>query len=157
MVLRTLRTPPRRQSTSSSSTNSSSISLIDKTEYTIEEGIPPYSSSLNKELDIVSYDPRYSPCLRINTNLVKSEIDLKKIIEKFKAMKLLPNSIDLWTISHIDELEFERMIPILMERRLLEEKEEEVNQWMSEDATSKINLDAIIEESIRVFNNQSIR
>lgn len=92
---------------------------------TVDEEIPPYNVTLHKYLDRISFDPRFAPCLRINRRLVRSENELSASIDEFKGFNLLPTKIDPWTISHIDDLEFEDMIPSLIREVGADEDENE--------------------------------
>ncbi|CAH2352654.1 hypothetical protein CLIB1423_07S04522 [[Candida] railenensis] len=92
---------------------------------TVDEEIPPYNVTLHKYLDRISFDPRFAPCLRVNRRLVRSENELSASIDEFKGFNLLPTKIDPWTISHIDDLEFEDMIPSLIREVGADEDESE--------------------------------
>lgn len=86
-----------------------------KDEYSqIDEDIPPYHASLHKYLDLISYDERFAPCLRVNRYLVHGESELTEAIHKFSQFNLLPTRTNLWAISHVDDRDYERMIPILI-------------------------------------------
>lgn len=90
--------------------------VLSRDEYTtVDKEIPPYSVLLHEYLDRVSFDSRFAPCLRINRKLVNSELELQISIEEFKNFNLLPTSVNLWEISHIDDLEFDDMIPYLIQ------------------------------------------
>lgn len=80
----------------------------------IDEEIPPYNASLHKYLDLMSYDERFAPCLRVNRYLVHGENELTAAIHKFSQFNLLPKRTDLWSISHVDDRDYENMIPVLI-------------------------------------------
>lgn len=87
-----------------------------RNEYTtIDEEIPPYHATLHKYLDRILFDPRFGPCLRINRSLVRSERDLSASINDLASFNLLPTAVDPWSISHVDDTEFEDMIPSLIQ------------------------------------------
>lgn len=81
---------------------------------TIDEDIPPYRALLHKYLDLVAYDERFVPVLRVNTYLIGGDSDLTAAIDKFTRFNLLPKQTDLWCISHVDDDDFEQMIPELI-------------------------------------------
>ncbi|CAK7901244.1 hypothetical protein CAAN1_11S02036 [[Candida] anglica] len=106
---------------------------------TIDEEIPPYNVTLHKYLDRISFDPRFAPCLRINRRLVQSEGDLQTSIDDFNSFNLLPTSIDLWTISHIDDLEYDDMIPNLIQI----EEDDNYDEFHTADIESFSSYDAV--------------
>lgn len=81
---------------------------------TIDEDIPPYRALLHKYLDLVAYDERFVPVLRVNTYLIGGDSELTAAIDKFTRFNLLPKKTDLWCISHVDDDDFEQMIPELI-------------------------------------------
>lgn len=83
--------------------------------YTSLEQSPPYYEHLNNNLDLVSYDERFSPVLRVNCRLVSGDYELAQAIAKFAEFKLLPQGTDLWCISHIDDRNFDNLIPLLIQ------------------------------------------
>lgn len=86
-----------------------------KDEYnTIEEDIPPYRAQLHRYLDLVSYDERFTPILRVNRYLINTDTELTTAINKFSKFNLLPETTNLWAISHVDDNEYENMIPTLI-------------------------------------------
>lgn len=86
-----------------------------KDEYSIiEEDIPPYRAQLHRYLDLISYDERFTPILRVNRYLVNNDSDLTTAINKFSKFNLLPLQTNLWAISHVDDNEYENMIPALI-------------------------------------------
>lgn len=86
-----------------------------KDEYSIiEEDIPPYRAQLHRYLDLISYDERFTPILRVNRYLVNTDSELTSAINKFAKFNLLPRQTDLWAISHVDDNEYESMIPALI-------------------------------------------
>lgn len=88
---------------------------VPKDEYnTIEEDIPPYRAQLHRYLDLVSYDERFTPILRVNRYLVSTDKELTTAITKFSKFNLLPETTNLWAISHVDDNEYENMIPSLI-------------------------------------------
>lgn len=82
--------------------------------HNIDDDLPPYHAQLHRYLDLVSYDNRFAPVLRVNRYLVHNERELKKAIRKFSKFNLIPKRTNLWTISHVDDEEYERMIPTLI-------------------------------------------
>lgn len=76
--------------------------------------IPPYRASLHKYLDLMSFDPRFVPCLRINRSLVRNHDKLQESIHEFKRFNKLPNSVDLWKINHVDDAHFDDILPDLI-------------------------------------------
>lgn len=87
-----------------------------KDEYTLDDETPPYCALLHKYLDLVSYDERFSPCLRVNRYLVTREEELNKAIDKLTRCNLLPTRTNLWHVSHVDDNDYERVIPALIGR-----------------------------------------
>lgn len=85
-----------------------------KDEYTTEDEIPPYRAQLHRYLDLVSYDERFTPILRVNRYLVHGDGELQEAIAKFSRFNLLPGTTDLWNISHVDDTDYENMIPVLI-------------------------------------------
>ena len=84
-------------------------------EYTIaDNNIPPYRSQLHRYLDLVSYDERFGPVLRVNRHLVHGDNDLHAAIAKLTRCNLLPQNTDLWHVSHVDDRDYETMIPALI-------------------------------------------
>lgn len=84
-----------------------------KDEYSvIDEGIPPYQAQLHRYLDLMAYDERFSPVLRVNRYLVHGDGELAEAIATFSRFNLLPT--DLWSVLHIDERDYERLIPELI-------------------------------------------
>lgn len=81
---------------------------------TIDEDIPPYHAQLHKYLDLVAYDERFTPVLRVNRYLISGDSELTAAIEKFTRFNLLPEQTDLWSISHVDDNDYEQMIPALI-------------------------------------------
>lgn len=81
---------------------------------TVDEDIPPYRPQLHKYLDLMSYDERFAPVLRVNRYLVSGEQELSEAIHKFTQFNLLPQQTNLWSISHVDDNDYERMIPVLI-------------------------------------------
>lgn len=81
---------------------------------TVDEDIPPYRAQLHKYLDLVSYDERFTPILRVNRYLVNGDTELTAAITKFSQFNLLPQRTDLWSISHVDDNDYEEMIPVLI-------------------------------------------
>lgn len=81
---------------------------------TIDEDIPPYRERLHKYLDLVAYDERFAPILRVNRYLVCGDDELIAAINQFSSLNLLPKKTDLWNISHVDDTEYENMIPVLI-------------------------------------------
>lgn len=81
---------------------------------TVDEDIPPYRAQLHKYLDLVAYDERFAPVLRVNRYLIYGDSELTEAIDKFKQFNLLPRKTDLWSISHVDDNEYEQMIPALL-------------------------------------------
>lgn len=81
---------------------------------TVDEDIPPYRAQLHKYLDLVAYDERFAPVLRVNRYLIDGDCELTEAIDKFKQFNLLPKKTDLWSISHVDDNEYEQMIPVLI-------------------------------------------
>lgn len=79
-----------------------------------EAEIPPYHATLHKYLDLISYDPRVVPCLRVNRSLIKSNDKLSESIFQFLKFNLFPESIDPWEISHIDDQHYDDLIPDLI-------------------------------------------
>lgn len=79
-----------------------------------EAEIPPYHATLHKYLDLISYDPRVVPCLRVNRALIKSNDKLSESIFQFLKFNLFPESIDPWEISHIDDQYYDDLIPELI-------------------------------------------
>lgn len=79
-----------------------------------EAEIPPYHATLHKYLDLISYDPRVVPCLRVNRALIKSNDKLSESIFQFLKFNLFPESIDPWEISHIDDQHYDDLIPELI-------------------------------------------
>lgn len=82
-------------------------------EYTVDEEIPPYRAQLHRYLDLILYDERFTPILRVNRHLVQGETDLQAAIGKLTKFNLLP-ATNLWAISHVDDTEYESMIPMLI-------------------------------------------
>lgn len=76
--------------------------------------IPSYRASLHKYLDLMSFDPRFGPCLRINKALVKDQGKLKESIVEFNRFNKLPNSVDLWKINHVDDAHYDDILPELI-------------------------------------------
>ncbi|KAM9894229.1 hypothetical protein OXX79_008843 [Metschnikowia pulcherrima] len=65
-------------------------------EYTIvDNNIPPYRSQLHRYLDLVSYDERFGPVLRVNRHLVHGDNDLHAAIARLTRCNLLPQNTDL--------------------------------------------------------------
>ncbi|KAM9930735.1 hypothetical protein OXX59_000298 [Metschnikowia pulcherrima] len=84
-------------------------------EYTIvDNNIPPYRSQLHRYLDLVSYDERFGPVLRVNRHLVHGDNDLHAAIARLTRCNLLPQNTDLWHVSHVDDRDYETMIPALI-------------------------------------------
>lgn len=84
-------------------------------EYTIiDEDIPPYRAQLHRYLDLISYDERFAPVLRVNRYLVQDDTSLEAAIKKFSKFNLLPKGTNLWAISHVDDNYYEHMIPELI-------------------------------------------
>lgn len=81
---------------------------------TVDEDIPPYRAQLHKYLDLMSYDERFTPILRVNCHLINGDTELNAAIDKFTHFNLLPQKTDLWLISHVDDNEYEEMIPYLI-------------------------------------------
>lgn len=81
---------------------------------TVDEDIPPYRAQLHKYLDLVLYDERFTPILRVNRYLVNGDHELSAAIEKLTQFNLLPKRTNLWSISHIDDNDYEQMIPVLI-------------------------------------------
>ena len=79
-----------------------------------EAEIPPYHATLHKYLDLISYDPRVVPCLRVNRSLIRSNDKLTESIFQFLKFNLFPESIDPWEISHIDDQHYDDLIPDLI-------------------------------------------
>ena len=79
-----------------------------------EAEIPPYHATLHKYLDLISYDPRIVPCLRVNRSLIKNNDKLSESIFQFLKFNLFPESIDPWEISHIDDQHYDDLIPDLI-------------------------------------------
>lgn len=79
-----------------------------------DEEIPPYRAQLHKYLDLVSYDERFSPVLRVNRYLVRGEGELSGAINKLSCSNVLPKRTNLWAVSHIDDNEYEQMVPALI-------------------------------------------
>lgn len=80
-----------------------------------EEEIPPYSATLHKYLDMMSFDSRFAPVLRINRYIVNNENKLIESIKKFNEFQVIPKSVNLWDICHIDDIEYESRIPELIQ------------------------------------------
>jgi hypothetical protein len=105
-----------------------------RNEYTtIDEEIPPYHATLHKYLDRILFDPRFGPCLRINRSLVRSERDLSASIKDLASFNLLPTAVDPWCISHVDDSEFEDMIPSLIQIADADAERESTPQLEAED------------------------
>lgn len=81
---------------------------------TVDEDIPPYRAQLHKYLDLVLYDERFTPILRVNRYLVNGDSELTAAIDKLTQFNLLPKRTNLWSISHIDDNDYEEMIPVLI-------------------------------------------
>lgn len=81
---------------------------------TVDEDIPPYRAQLHKYLDLVLYDERFTPILRVNRYLVNGDSELSAAIDKLTQFNLLPKQTNLWSISHIDDNDYEQMIPVLI-------------------------------------------
>ncbi|CUM67785.1 uncharacterized protein PRCAT00005490001 [Priceomyces carsonii] len=79
-----------------------------------DDEIPPYRPTLHKYLDLISFDPRFAPVLRVNKTLVKNDKVLKNSIANFKKYNMLPSEVDLWKIHHVDDKEFDTIIPDLI-------------------------------------------
>lgn len=127
---------------------------------TIDEEIPPYNVTLHKYLDRISFDPRFSPVLRINRKLVKSSKDLSKSIEEFQSFNLLPSAIDPWTISHVDDSEFEDMIPrlIQIENDLHYESSDVVHEDVDQEVLDRVIATSLLEsEFYRTIPSQPPR
>lgn len=90
---------------------------------TVDEDIPPYREKLHKYLDLVAYDERFAPVLRVNRYLVSGQEDLIEAINQFSLSNLLPKKMDLWNISHVDDSEYENMIPVLIPQNAYYENE----------------------------------
>ncbi|PIS56998.1 hypothetical protein CJI97_000021 [Candidozyma auris] len=90
---------------------------------TVDEDIPPYREKLHKYLDLVAYDERFAPVLRVNRYLVSGQEDLIEAINQFSSSNLLPKKMDLWNISHVDDSEYENMIPVLIPQNAYYENE----------------------------------
>lgn len=80
-----------------------------------DEEVPPYRENLHKYLDLFSFDPRFAPVLRVNKSLVPDNDILGASIQHFKDFNLLPPDIDLWRIHHIDDLEYNDMLPNIIQ------------------------------------------
>lgn len=78
-----------------------------------EDEIPPYHATLHKYLDLLSYDPRIVPCLRVNRALIKDESELFASISSLVSYNILPESINPFLISHIDDRHYDDLIPDL--------------------------------------------
>lgn len=78
-----------------------------------EDEIPPYHATLHKYLDLLSYDPRIVPCLRVNRALIKDESELFASISSLVSHNILPESINPFLISHIDDRHYDDLIPDL--------------------------------------------
>lgn len=89
--------------------------------------IPPYRASLHKYLDLMSFDPRFVPCLRINRSLVRNHDKLQESIHEFKRFNKLPNSVDLWKINHVDDAHFDDILPDLIPYPLPPRQRHETN------------------------------
>ena len=76
---------------------------------------PPYRERLHKRVDLISFDPRYvTPVLRINKKLIRTPNNLRKTIRKLIQLKIVPEEIDLWKIDRIDDGQFYRVLPQLL-------------------------------------------
>lgn len=98
-----------------------SLSLSDEDEPPVdeyylgnEEEIPPYHATLHKYLDLMSFDPRIVPCLRVNRALIKNNDSLSQFITQFLKFNLFPESVDPWEISHINDQDYDDLIPELI-------------------------------------------
>lgn len=80
----------------------------------LDEEIPPYRPTFHKYLDLMSFDPRYTPVLRVNKNLIKSHEELKVFIGKFQEFNVFPESIDPYELSLVDDRHFDDLIPQLI-------------------------------------------
>lgn len=75
---------------------------------------PPYRETLHKNVDVVLFDLRFGPILRVNRFLIRDDLVLKSIIESFEKCQVIPRNIDLLSICHIDDDEYDAMIPTLL-------------------------------------------
>lgn len=91
-----------------------SLGVPPRDEYSSNDDSPPYREKLHKYLDLMSYDERFTPILRVNRYLIHGESELMDAIEQFSLTNLLPQTTNLWAISHIDDTEYENMIPVLI-------------------------------------------
>lgn len=114
-ALRELRAAERDRQRVISTDRANARSSAQSSEFTrIDDEIPPYREKLHKYLDLVSYDERFTPILRVNRYLIHGDTDLVDAIVQFSLSNLLPQTTDLWNISHIDDTEYESMIPALI-------------------------------------------
>ena len=79
-----------------------------------EEETPPYRARLHKYLDLMSYDPRVFPCLRFNRTLLRDNEALAESVRQFLDFQLFPEYIDPWSLSRIDDKDYEDAIPELL-------------------------------------------
>lgn len=80
----------------------------------IVDEIPPYREALHKFVDVVLFDLRFGPILRVNRFLIKDDIVLQNTIENFEKFQVIPRNINLNAICHIDDDEYDAMIPALL-------------------------------------------
>lgn len=102
------------------------------------EEVPPYHATLHKYLDLISFDPRIVPCLRINRSLVRSQAKLSDAIIKFKDFNLFPSAIDPWYISHVDDRHFEDLIPELLSTLPPEQDQSESPASLAEEENLRL-------------------
>ncbi|KAK6456217.1 uncharacterized protein RJT20DRAFT_42410 [Scheffersomyces xylosifermentans] len=80
-----------------------------------EDDSPPYRERLHKNVDLISFDPRYTvPVLRINKALIRNDKNLQKCIKKMCNLNMLPEEVNLWDIDRVDDREFNALLPSLL-------------------------------------------
>lgn len=77
---------------------------------------PSYRERLHRT-DLVSFDPRYSyPVIRVNKQLVASDVHLKQTITKLSEMNLIPTDVRLDEVRKVDDRKFTQVLPELIDR-----------------------------------------